>query len=88
MINPFKSFLTHGPQALMALLNSVVHQSVIFGLFNYSPPSYIFLALTSAVRGGIIRAMPGRDWDSELSTFGKDTVSRKWTKFLNKDRRK
>lgn len=68
--------------------NSVVHQSVIFGLFNYSPPSYIFLALTSAVRGGIIRAMPGRDWDSELSTFGKDTVSRKWTKFLNKDRRK
>ena len=29
--------------------NSGVHQNVIFGLFNYSPPSYIFLALTSAV---------------------------------------
>ena len=29
--------------------NSGVHQNVIFGLFNYSPPSYIFVALTSAV---------------------------------------
>ena len=29
--------------------NSGVDQDVLFGLFNYSPPSCIFLALTSAV---------------------------------------
>lgn len=29
--------------------NSGVDEDVIFGLFNYSPPSCIFLALTSAV---------------------------------------